>query len=486
MGVTNTHDAYDRSLDKWRRCRDVIEGRDAVLAQIKLGRGHGYLPRLTNQTDAEYVAYAERAAFFNATGRTLDAFTGMIFAKDPSYELPTALDAYANDITLTAINLREFSEQVVEQQIAVGRVGIMVDYPTEVPASVSVADAERMNLRPFLRLYRAENIINWRTANVNGAQVLTLVVLTELVDRLKDEFTVEQVVQYRVLSLEPDGYRVRVMTDGGSIISDVYPLMRGARMGFIPFVVLGVNSADVDVQKPPLLDLVDTNLAHFRNSADYEHGLHFTGLPTPYVAGIQLDEGKSLSVGSTTAWVFPDPAAKAEFLEFKGDGLGTLREALKDKEQRMAVLGARMLADDKRTAEAFGTIELKTAGERSVLASISRAASDAIRRSLNWMAEWVGAPAEVEFALNTDFGAHRMDAQMLTAMVGAYQSDAVPMSVLFDNLQRGEIIRPDMDIETYKAELDDQGPSFDAPLLTAPQAANDGTLLENIRARLGI
>jgi hypothetical protein len=314
-----------------------------------------------------------------------------------------------------------------------------------------------------------------------------MVVLKETRDVQEDEFTSNEVVQYRVLDLTEQGYRVRVMDDNNALISEMYPIQNGGPLSYIPFVILGSNSATSSVQKPPLLDLIDTNLAHYRNSADYEHGLHFTGLPTPYVAGVQLPEGATLSVGSMTAWIFPDPSANAGYLEFKGDGLQTLREALKDKEQRMAVLGARMLADDKRTAEAFGTVELKTAGERSILASISRSASDSITRALNWMAEWVGAPQDVEFNLNTDFGASRMQPQMVTALLSAYQGDAMPLSVLFDNFQRGELVSPNMEFEEYEAQLDDSGPSFDEGTPDEPEVdVPDDGLLSSIRTRLGL
>lgn len=503
MAVNTTHKDYDKSRLKWKRCRDVIAGRDAVLSNGRAtqrfsgtlfdptGAGDVYLPRLSAQTVNEYAAYAERAGFFNATGRTLDALTGMIFAKDPQWKLPPAIEPFTTDISLSATNLREFSEQMVEQQIAVGRVGIMADYPADVPAGVTVAVAERMNIRPFLRLYKAETILNWRTSIVNSARVLTMVVLQETTDVATSDFVTEEKVQYRVLDLTPEGYRVRIFDDQMDQRSEVFPLMRGQRMNFIPFEILGANSCDDAVQKPPLIDLVDTNLAHYRNSADYEHGLHFTGLPTPYVAGVQLAEGQTLSLGSMTAWVFPDPQANVGFLEFTGAGLGALETALKSKEQRMAVLGARMLADDKRTAEAFGTTELKTAGERSVLASISRSASDAMTRALNWMARWVGAPEDAEFTLNTDFGASRMQPQMLTALMGAYQGDAIPLSVLFDNLQRGEIISPTMEFEEYQAQLEDQGPSIAEP--TARQdredpetQAGENNLLATLRNRLGL
>lgn len=509
MSVDTTHKEYDANRYKWQRCRDVIEGRDAIVKKLKYKTngqystnysgslynpeymGNDYLPRLINQSEPDYIAYQERAGFFNATGRTLDAFTGMIFAKDPTWELPTAIEPFADDITLSGTNLREFAEQVVEQQIAVGRVGIMVDYPSNMPINITVAVAEALNVRPFLRWYAAESIINWRTDYINGAETLTMVVLREVVEVAKSEFVTEELTQYRVLDLTDQGYRVRVITENDELISETFPLQQGAPMRYIPFTVLGANSASTKVTKPPMLDLVDTNLAHYRNSADYEHGLHFTGLPTPYVAGVQLQEGQTLSIGSMTAWVFPDPSAKAEYLEFKGDGLKTLQQALKDKEQRMAVLGARMLADDKRTAEAFGTMELRTAGERSVLASISRSASDAIQRALNWMAEWVGAPQEAEFTLNTDFGAARMAPQMVSALMGAYQGDAMPLSVLFDNFQRGELINPQMEFEEYETLLADAGPSFaedmsDEPDESDQEETQEQSMVAAIRQKLGL
>lgn len=501
MSVTNLHKEYDKHKWQWKRCRDVIAGKDALLQNgLSRERFTGslynpnfnvdvYLPRLVNQTDQEYMAYADRAAFFNATGRTLDALTGLIFAKNPQWELPTAIERYADDVTLTDTNLREFAEQVVEQQIAVGRVGIMVDYPADAPTNISIAAAEALNLRPFLRWYAAENIINWRTTFIRGVEVLTLVVLKEMVEVRQDEFTSDEVEHYRVLDMTPEGYRVRVMNEDGAILSEAFPLQRGARMQYIPFMVLGANSVDTDVQKPPLLDLVETNIAHYRNSADYEHGLHFTGLPTPYVAGVQLQDGQTLSVGSMAAWVFPDPSAKADYLEFKGDGLETLRNAMKDKEQRMAVLGARMLMNDTRGAEAYGTMELRTAADRSLLASIARAASDAIAKALNIMAEWVGAPEDCTFSLNTDYGAGRLQPQMMQQLVAAYQSDAIPLSVLFDNLQRGEIISQAMKFEEYEAQLDDAGPSIDeGPLENSGDISNDDerTLVQQLRSRLGL
>ena len=67
MPVNSTHSDYDANLPAWLRARDVIAGEDAVKSA-----GVRYLPRLDSQTDEEYAAYKERAAFFNATARTAE------------------------------------------------------------------------------------------------------------------------------------------------------------------------------------------------------------------------------------------------------------------------------------------------------------------------------------------------------------------------------------------------------------------------------
>src|SRR5712691_10733333 len=83
MSVDSTHPEYDAALPTWSRARDVLAGEDAVKAA-----GEKYLPRLDSQSDEEYVAYRRRAAFFNATVRTLDEYLDLIFRRSPLTSLP--------------------------------------------------------------------------------------------------------------------------------------------------------------------------------------------------------------------------------------------------------------------------------------------------------------------------------------------------------------------------------------------------------------
>jgi hypothetical protein len=62
--------------------------------------------------------------------------------------------------------------------------------------------------------------------------------------------------------------------------------MKGSPIPFIPFWAFVKKRNSLTLQDPPLLDLADMNLAHYRISADYERGCHFAGLPTPIQAGL--------------------------------------------------------------------------------------------------------------------------------------------------------------------------------------------------------
>jgi len=56
--VETQHKSYTKMAPKWKRCRDVIAGQDAVK-----DAGKDYLPALTEQKDDDYKAYKLRAKY---------------------------------------------------------------------------------------------------------------------------------------------------------------------------------------------------------------------------------------------------------------------------------------------------------------------------------------------------------------------------------------------------------------------------------------
>src|SRR3990167_5679545 len=303
----------------------------------------------------------------------------------------------------------------------------------------------------------AEDIINWKTGRVNNATVLTLVVLKEPFSVAADEYGHDTECRYRELSLTPEGYRIRVFriaqNDTDELVSESYPLMNGAPIRQILFFFFGADDASPTVTSPPLEDLLNMNLHHYTVSADYEHGCHFSGLPTGYIAGHQKNpEDASIGIGSLSFHCFSDPNAKMAYAEVLGN-FAALKENLEGKKSEMAVLGARMLESQKSGVESAETQRQRVAGEQSQLGGMAQVISMTMTTALGTLAQWAGANGDVSFEINRDFIPAGMTPEEMAALLMAVQSGQISYQTYFDNLQRGEIIAANVTVEEEQERI---------------------------------
>ena len=460
MAVEKPSAEYRKFEPLWKKCRDVDAGQDAMHEA-----GHLYIPQLKEQLTADYLAYVRRGPFFNATGRAVAGLVGMLFRQPPVVEVPPSIKDYLDDITMSGKSALKLAEEMSKEEVLMGRSGLLVDYPVAPIEGATLADAIALNLRPTIHLYKAESIIDARWSRVANATVLTMVRLKESVALPGDnEFEEKFEDRYRVLDLSNGVYRVRIykvdkptgsnMANVDVLLNEFTPLMAGKPLNFIPFEI------EQDIEEPPLLDLVNMNISHYMTMVDYEHGCHFTGLPQAWIAGHSMEiPGEKLSVGGPTAWVFPNPAAKAEYLSLQHDFVA-LAANLTRKENQMAILGARMLEPQRRGVEAPETAAIHRKSEESALSDLAQEISTRFARALQWFSDWAGASGEVTFEVNRDFYPTAMTPQQLTALVAGWQAGAFSDQVLFDNLQQGDIIDSDMTLEEEQARMANQAPKL--------------------------
>jgi hypothetical protein len=465
MKVNAQNPQYTEALPKWQTCADAVAGQWAIHKA-----GTKYLPRLTEQTDPEYDAYVKRTSYFNATGRTLDGLIGMVMRKAPTIEA-SGLDKIIADIDLQDMSVDGLAEKILRQVMSKSRMGVLVEYPPVSMVGMTKAQADQRNLRPYASSYEAQTIINWRVQKVNNVMQPVLVVLQEEYNASSDEFEQALKPQLRVLRLVLDGEVIRYIQqiyqenekkEWVQIGDDIVPMMNNAPLNFIPFYMYGAQDTSFNVQEPILLDLADLNLSHYRTNADYEHGCHFTGLPMLFLAGVtQASDAAGnpipIHLGSQTAVVANDANADGKYIEFTGQGLGSLEKNLDRKENQMAAIGARMLEQQKNGVESEGAMQLRSNGETSVLAGVANLISGQMSKMLTFMATWYGQPQTVVYKLNTDYLATGITSAQLAELTKAYQSGAISFETYFENLQRGEIIRADRTIDEEKDLIADGG-----------------------------
>lgn len=454
MPVNTPHPQYSAHLSQWQRCRDAVTGSDAIK-----GRGPTYLPKLSKQTDEEYQAYKLRALWYGASARTVQGLTGAVMRKEPTVEVPTGLADHLKDVTLSGVSFPAFAKKVLEEVLTTGRYGVLVDMP-EVTHAIQ---------RPYYAAYTAESIVNWKTEMRDGVSTLVWVVLCEQVWEVKpdDPYQLEAVEQYRVLRLVDGHYEVeryrrsQTKPDEWVSLGSVTPTFRGAPLTFIPFCFFGPNEITPDIEKPPILDLVDVNLDHYRLSADHKHGLHFCGLPVYFFSG--LPDTSEIKIGSSQAIMASDPNARGSILEMKGDGLGPLGKEQERDERLMAVLGARLLEESKSAVEAADTLQVRHAGEQSVLRSVAGTVGIGLSKVLEWAALWSGITADqakkAAAKLNMDFLDTSMTFDEATKLMDLWQRGGMSFETFYYNLQKGELTRPGVDWKKEKAQIESEAPT---------------------------
>jgi hypothetical protein len=455
MPVDTPSAEYIAALPWWKRMRDAVGGRDAVLRAAS-----EYLPMLPGNT-AGYDAYAKRGSFYNASRRTVEGLTGLVSQKPPTIKDATRLEDILKDVTPRgSVPFQLLVMMTLAEVLEVSRVALLVDMPeTPDPAA-----------KPFVVLLKAEDVISTRLERVGSDEIMTRVVIRESreVTDPKDPFLSKCEIRYRVLELVKGVYQATVWTKPEG--SDKYvpgetvtPMRREKPLAFIPFVFVGPNGVSPDIARPVLLDLVDLNLAHWRNSVDLEYGLHLVALPTPYRCGAIGKEGESVSIGPSVVWDL-EKDGSAGMLEFTGAGLKAIADAMKEKERQMATLGARLLEEQAGAAETATAVGMRHSGQHATLRTIAEAVELALTKVLRWLDWWsVGAATPEESKavceLNKEFFSVRATPDEVRAAMLLWQGGAITFETLYERLQKGGWTREGITAEEEKAEIEQETPA---------------------------
>lgn len=447
MSIDTLHPDYEKMAPLWKKCRDAIEGAEAIKTKEN---STTYLPRLSGQDNDDYAGYLARAFYLGAAGRTVQGLSGAVFRKDPLVDAPAqqTVQEWLEDVTGTNVPLERFSQMAFDEVLSVGRVGVYVSLPA----------GESQTAVPLLSMWKAESITNWGYDYSGDVPQLSWVVLKEEVPAPgRDKFSHESVPQYRHLFLDEAGIFTvqRYREEEGEnkqrewvpFEGAIQPNFRGQKLDFIPFDLLPM----IDCKKPPLLDLVDANLHHYLLSADYNWGLHFTGTPTAVITGVP--DNTVVKLGSSVALTTQDPQASAFFLEYKGEGLGSLRTALDQMEHYIAYMGSRLLAQPRKAVEAAETHRLRQGAEQVTVMTLAQEISQALTRQISWALEWQRITAEVTITLNSDIVDARLEPADIQALIQAWTTGAISKEVLFENLQRGGVIREDLGFEAEEEKI---------------------------------
>ena len=464
--VTFQRQEYRDALAAWALVSDVCAGQAAVKA-----KGATYLPQpnasdTSDENALRYTQYLARAAFYNATGRTLQGLVGAAYRKWPMLDAPGAIGYVAEDVDGAGVSVYQQSQSALGQVLKLGRHALLVDYPTT-DAPASRADMATGKVRATIASIDATQVINWRAERIGAQYRLTLVVIAETRETVtEDGFGLSAEPQYRVLRLTEVGYTWEIWRAGQKgieLAEGPFVVLDGAGRPWdeIPFTFIGATNNDSSIDAAPLYDLAEVNIAHYRNSADYEDSAYFCGQAQPWMSGLTEEwrdhlQQQGIFIGSRAPILLPQ-GGQFGFAQAQPNTLA--KEAMDQKEAQMVALGARLVQPGsavKTATEAQGEQE----AEHSVLSLACSNVSEAYSKALGWMARFMGADGEAALTLSQDFVEQRLDPAMLTALIGAWQSGKLPEADLWEQLRKYGVIDGEKDDETIRGELETQDPGL--------------------------
>lgn len=476
--------AYELMAPRWKLCRDVMTGTEAVRADANLDL---YFPRGAAETSEERKTRSQRPEFFPLFKETVKGLVGLAFRKKPvlGSDVPAPIKVLAENIDGAGTALHVFARRVFEDAVIKGHSAILVDVPkVSSTRALTRSDDRDMGLRPYWVHVRPEQIINWRTQTINGHTVLTLLVLRETIDVPSGAYGVATVDRYRVFRRDTATgkilYEVWVqgedtndpeMEDDGELKNSIT----------IPFVVVYAGERIAPLQSlPPLIDLAYTNVAHVQVLSDQRSSLHAAGNPILVIKGriggggrpdpqSPQAVGSPLSVdangnanGSTNddivlgvnIGIDVDKDGDVKYAEHTGAALGATATEISAIESRAAAQGLSMLQRSTRAAQTAETEKLQRNEKDASLSSAVQSMEDALEIASAYTAIFMGLPTGGTITMDREFESTVIDTARIQAFSQATAAGQFTRRTFWKILIRGEALPEDFDMDAEEEALD--------------------------------
>jgi hypothetical protein len=460
-------------IPSYELIRDCIAGETTIKS-----RKEKYLPKPNPEDTSEdnnkrYNAYLTRAVFYNVAQRTLAGLVGQVFLRDPSVKVPQLLEPVVIDATGSGVPLDQLAQEATGFGVGFGRFGLYVDYPSvlapesevepgdDAQPGATVADLETGEVRPVIRVIPPWDCINYRVKRRGAKLILSLVVFREDAVVEDDGFETKKKDQWRVLRLdENDLYVIEVYRNKNGTKADetYFPTdASGARLNELPFIFGGSTNNDPKPDLMPMYDLCSLNIAHYRNSADYEEAVYMLGQPTAWFGGLTEEwvknvMGGTVALGSRSIIPLPQNSS-AGLLQVEPNTLA--KEAMDQKEAQMLALGAK-LVEGSQVERTATEADIDNVSETSILSTVAVNVGNAFEWALGWAAKFSGADeGGIEYDLNTEFDLVNLSPDERRQLLAEWQSGGILDEEYRDNMQRAGIATvPFAQFKTKAAEQD--------------------------------
>lgn len=420
--------------DKWEVIRAVTSGTRYLHENKEI-----YLPKEprenkvtdpeTNQTYDPWQARVNLSVLAPFTKRIIHNAAGMVLRRkiqleggDPWWE-----EEFRKDVDGDGTSLDQFAKKRLEVALGYGLSSLIVDAPKDDPS------------RPYFVPIDPWQYLGFRRESDDPGAKLTMFRYQEERKVNKGKYGEEYVLVARVI--EPGIYEQFVH---GSKVSDIGEY----GLDYIPLVTMYAEREGFMCASPPLEDVANLNIAHYRRLADLLHSLHIAAIGLLVLedydgdsAGTGLNYGIRMTNGSKAYWVKCDAgsfAAQAELLD--------------RLENEISHLGVTKLLGQKFVAESADAKRIDQQQANCVLQVAALELENALNEGFRIASDYNGKePPKV--IISKDFDFYRLLGQDVAVLSDLEEKKQIPPELFHKILFHGEWIPEDVDMKQLLEEV---------------------------------
>jgi len=445
--LDNEHEEYTATLDARTKSRDLYEGWSAVKAKTTT-----YLYKEPRESDDEYTVRLNRAVIDNWVEKIVQARQAVMFRKVPKRTLPAALEALATDVDRNGGSADSFFEAASFEAQVDGYHWVAVDMPKAPEAGhTSLAEEKASRHRPFFEQIPANSVPDWEVGP-DGQLVWAVVRQSRYEQRMEPGKAQKSIAQWKVwyrdrweiIEAGEEGNAIKVV-EAGMNTSGVVPL--------VPF--FGIKYSNY-TGWPVCDSLIEHIVLIYNKRSDLDRSERIAAHPTPVVMSPKKFEIMDMSNG---IWIDTSGAAgipvDVKVLETTGVAFDSIRESITSIEHTIRAHALAQAKKDSAQVESADAQKEYKQNFNSSLRSASVNCESSELRCWKIAALWLGETGAIKVEYNRDFD----DATIEEAMISRLWElsggkPVITRKTLLEILQRGEIIPPELDVDSEIEMLD--------------------------------
>jgi len=434
------------------------------------------LPQEKNESGTAYNNRLKRSFLMDGYNQAIRSIVSKPFSVPVTVaNLPDDLLPMLENVDRNGTNLTDFARAFADDAINAGVSHILVDYPP-VSVDATAADEAALEIRPFWRHIKAEDLISWTTdKDISGRDVLTRIRIREVSLEKAGEWNEIEVERIRVLTIAEDGTLVTQVYRSDSPIKTASgnPVNNNAKTftiesedvsksNKIMLVTAYTNKRGYLVGMPPLWGVAEANIAHWQTSSDQSNILRMSRFGILFAKGFTDEESRGgFNIGPLSAITAKDATADLKIVESSGSAINSGRQDVQDKEQQMVMGGMQPFIARSGNVTATEQAIAQDKSINDVLAWV-QTFRIALEQAFTYAAEWAGVEIPDNFAVTvfSDFSIAASTAEDIKNLLAMRQAREISAKTFLDEVKRRDLLGENVNIDAEIQAVEDEGPAL--------------------------